>query len=578
MCGFIFYLGRKKIDAKKKEQLKKTAKLIKHRGPDYNENFSNDKIFAHHCRLSIQDLKVRSKQPFFSKDKRYMLLFNGEIYNFKILRKKLINKYNFITSSDTEVVLAAYLIFGDKFLNKINGMFSILIYDFKLNKFLISRDPFGQKPLYYYQDKESFIVSSEIKPIQQLKKLKIDKNELKDYFIENNFAYKRKTLIQNIYQLKAGEYGKFNKFNKKNPLQLKNYFSKNDLKFIPSKKSNILNPLKDTIKKHVISDAKIGVALSSGLDSRSICAILSLLKKNNKIIKAYFVEFENYNLEKDEVIKFCKNFKIKLEIIIIKPKDIIRKFESCIRYNESPLGGIMNIGLFKLCEKVKKDKLKVILGGYGLDEALGGYDILNPNNFSSCATKTARLIDGTILDNNKMILRRDQKSKINKKKFILNDKSIHQKQIDLLFQDKIPRTLHMVDRFSMSNSIEFRNPYIDLNFVKKCLQIPKKKYFFKKLGKMPVRNVLKSNFKKYEYWFDQKKSVQSPQEDWFREKNISNWINKIIKQQSLYKNNSFLNKKEVNRYWKNFKDKKVNFSLPIWQIINLYYLNKIFKN
>ena len=95
---------------------------------------------------------------------------------------------------------------------------------------------------------------------------------------------------------------------------------------------------------------------------------------------------------------------------------------------------------------------------------------------------------------------------------------------------------------------------------------------------MPVRNILKSKFKKYEYWHDPKKSVQSPQEEWLRCRNIKNWINNIFKQRSLYKENSFLNKKEVNQYWKGFKDKKINFSLPIWQIINLYYLNKIFKN
>ena len=102
-----------------------------------------------------------------------------------------------------------------------------------------------------------------------------------------------------------------------------------------------------------------------------------------------------------------------LEIIEIKPKDIIEKFETCIRQNESPLGGIMNIGLFKLCEKAKKDKIKVILGGYGLDEALGGYDILNPNNFSNRADKTNRLIDGTVLDNSKMILNHLNSSEFN---------------------------------------------------------------------------------------------------------------------------------------------------------------------
>ena len=578
MCGYIFYLDKKNLDISKKKQLEKVTKLIKHRGPDYNENFSNNKIFAHHCRLSIQDLNQRSKQPFFSKDKRYMLLFNGEIYNFKILKKKLLKKYNFVTSSDTEVILASYLIYGDKFLSKINGMFSILIYDFKLNKFVIARDPFGQKPLYYYHDQNCFIASSEIKPIQKLMKLKVDKTELSNYFIENNFAYKRKTIIQNIHQLNAGEIGKFHGFNRSNSIQLNRYFSKKDLKFHPFKNNNILNPLKNTIKKHLISDAKIGVAISSGLDSRSICAILSLLKQNKKIVKAYFVEFENFKLEKSEVIRFCKYFKINLEIITVKPKDIIKKFESCIEYNESPLGGIMNIGLFMLCEKAKKDNLKVLLGGYGLDEALGGYDILNPNIFLNFKKNSTTLIDGTNLDNQKMILGVNYKTKKSRTKSTLNEKSIHKKQIDLLFQGKIPKTLHMVDRFSMSNSIEFRNPYIDLDFVKSCLQMPKKNYFNKNIGKMPVRNILKSNFKDYKFWFEQKKSVQSPQEDWFRQKDIKRWINKIIKQQSLYTNNTFLNRKEVNKYWEQFKEKKKNFSLPIWQIINLYYLNKIFKN
>ena len=578
MCGYIFYLDKKNLDIGKRKQLKEVTKLIKHRGPDYNENFNNNKIFAHHCRLSIQDLNKRSKQPFFSKDKRYMLLFNGEIYNFKILKKKLLKNYNFITSSDTEVILASYLVYGEKFLSKLNGMFSILIYDFKLNKFIIARDPFGQKPLYYYHDKNCFIISSEIKPIQKLMKLKIDKIELSNYFIENNFAYKKKTIIQNIHQLNAGEIGKFHGFNRKNSIQLKKYFSEKDLKFYPLKKNNILTPLKNTIKKHLISDAKIGVAISSGLDSRSICAILSLLKQQKKIIKAYFVEFENFNLEKNEVIKFCKYFKINLEIITIRPKDIIAKFESCIRYNESPLGGIMNIGLFMLCAKAKKDNLKVLLGGYGLDEALGGYDILNPNVFLNLKKGSTTLIDGTSLDNRKMILGPNYKTKKIITKSPLNEKSIHKKQIDLLFQDKIPRTLHMVDRFSMSSSIEFRNPYIDLDFVKSCLQMSKKNYFNKNIGKMPVRNILKSNFKGYENWFEQKKSVQSPQEDWFRHKDIKSWINKIIKQKSLYVNNTFLNKKEVNKYWKQFKEKKIKFSLPIWQIINLYYLNKIFKN
>ena len=121
MCGFIFYLGEKRLSTKKKNELKKITKLISHRGPDFSSNFINNNIFAHHCRLSIQDLKKRSNQPFFSDDKRYMLLFNGEIYNFQILKKNLTKKYIFKTTSDTEVVLASFLIYGKKFVSKLNG-------------------------------------------------------------------------------------------------------------------------------------------------------------------------------------------------------------------------------------------------------------------------------------------------------------------------------------------------------------------------------------------------------------------------------------------------------------------------
>ncbi len=574
MCGFIFYLNKKKIDFKIKKNLKKITKLIKHRGPDYEKTFLKNNIFAYHCRLSIQDLNKRSNQPFFSKDKRFMLLFNGEIYNFKKLKNKLKKKYKFITSSDTEVVLATYLIFGDKFLSKINGMFSILIYDFKLKKIILARDPFGQKPLYYFNDNQSLIISSEIKPIQKFKKLKINKDSISSYFLNNNFANEKQTIINKILQVKAGEVAKINKINK---ISTKKYFSKDDLDLRKIKKVNFNNILKRTVENHMISDAKIGIAISSGLDSRSICATLSLLKKNRKIAKAYFVNFKDYNIEKDEVIKFCKFFDIKLEIINIKPIHIIKKFESSIKYNESPLGGIMNIALFMLCEKARKDKIKVILGGYGLDEALGGYDILNPYMLSKNSNNLPpTLIDGSKLDNRKLF-----KGKISKRtnqKIIINDKFIHKKQIQLLLNDKIPRTLHMVDRFSMSHSIEFRNPYIDSEFVKACLKIPKKDYFNKKIGKIPVRKFLNDNVKEHVNWFEQKKSIQSPQGEWLREGKIKNWISKIINNDNLYKKNNFLIKKTVKEYWKRYVDKKIHFSLPIWQIINLYYLNKIFKD
>ena len=226
-------------------------------------------------------------------------------------------------------------------------------------------------------------------------------------------------------------------------------------------------------------------------------------------------------------------------------------------------------------KKQKKDNVKVILGGYGLDEALGGYDILNPNlNLNSAHSN--QLIDGSILDNSKLIKKKYKITK-NKSKNFIKDNFIHKKQINLLFKSKIPRTLHMIDRFSMCNSVEFRNPYIDSEFVKSCMQIPKKNFFNKKIGKMPVRNILNNNFKDYQFWIEAKKSVQSPQDQWLKKKLIRQWIDGLLKKNFLYESYNFLSKKEINQYWKNFINNEKSLSLPIWQVINLYFLKRLFK-
>ena len=175
--------------------------------------------------------------------------------------------------------------------------------------------------------------------------------------------------------MRGGEIGHF----RKKKLNITKFFSKQDIKYKVNKKNNFKNSLKKTIINHMISDTKIGIAISSGLDSRSICALLYILKLNRQIFKAYFIEFSDFKIETTEVIRFCNHFKINLEIIKIKSIDTVKNFEKCLKYNEAPLGGIMNIALFALCKKAKIDNVKVILGGYGLDEALGGYDILNPN-------------------------------------------------------------------------------------------------------------------------------------------------------------------------------------------------------
>ena len=457
--------------------------------------------------------------------------------------------------------------------------FGLRYCNYPKDSIVFSRDHLGQKPLYFYKDEKSIFFSSEIKPIQKFFNLNLNDNEIKNYLLTNNYGYSRETFFQEINQVNAGEYGILNFSNSKNKeLKFKQFFSDSNLKYSKLKNSNKFN--KNLIKitnQHLISDTSIGICLSSGLDSRSICAILFYLKKINILKIAYFIHFKNFDLEKSDVVRFCKNFDIKCKIINIIPRDVIRMFDESIVINEAPLGGIMNIGLIKLFKQAKKDNIKVLLGGYGLDECLGGYDILNPNlKLKNIINLKYTLIDGTKLSNFRFIRNYNKRKKV--RKFLRNtNNQIHKFQLDMIFKYKIPRTMHMIDRASMSSSIEFRNPYVDPRFIEASLSLDKNKYYDNDLGKMPMRNFLMSNIKFYDDWFIKKKTIQSPQSNWLKNKILVQWIDKIIFSKKIYKKNEYLKRKEVQLYWKRFKKNKINFGLPIWQIINIYYLKKNFK-
>ena len=183
MCGFAGYLGRKKIS---KRLIQKTLKFMKNRGPD-NQSYKLYRVFdlnlyMLHSRLNIIDINKRSNQPYVFND--HAIIFNGEIYNYLELKQDLIRKgVKFSTNSDTEVLLKSYLFYGLKFLQKLEGMWSFVILNKKSDQVLISRDRFGEKPLYYTFEKNELFFGSEIKFIKSLsnKKFKIDDRHLFKY-------------------------------------------------------------------------------------------------------------------------------------------------------------------------------------------------------------------------------------------------------------------------------------------------------------------------------------------------------------------------------------------------------------
>ena len=163
MCGFagIFSSTRKNL----RPNVKAMTESMIHRGPDSISYHTMSDFCLGHVRLSIIDLNERSNQPFYNNDKRFIIVFNGEIYNYKQIKKEIGTRYNFITESDTEVLLASYIIFGKSFLNKLNGCFAFAIFDNKKQTVFFARDRLGIKPLYYFKDDNYLIFSSELRAI-----------------------------------------------------------------------------------------------------------------------------------------------------------------------------------------------------------------------------------------------------------------------------------------------------------------------------------------------------------------------------------------------------------------------------
>ena len=389
MCGIAGIISGSKIDIKK--NILKITQSLKHRGPDSNDTWiDNDNGVAFgHTRLSIIDLSFHGNQPMHSHNNRYVIVYNGEIYNFKSLKKYIEEsghlKTNWNSSTDTEIILEYINIFGiKKALNDFNGMFAFAIWDKKEKILILARDKFGEKPLYYGWIDNDFYFSSELSAINQLhkNKLKICHKALSLY-TQLGYVPSPLSIYQKISKLQAGQYI---------CLQIENiqkidsyfYFSPeiqychsnlNLKKKIVDDEKNIETFLRKSISEKLVADVPVGVFLSGGIDSSLIAAIAQdeYFKSEGKSIKTFTIGFKDKKY--DESV-YARKISIHLntdhhEEILDKNKiiNIIPKIP--IIYGE-PFADYSSIPTY-LVSELAKSKVKVALSGDGGDELFGGY-------------------------------------------------------------------------------------------------------------------------------------------------------------------------------------------------------------
>ena len=562
MCGFLLYIKKNKSLSKKEiKKINLATELLLHRGPDYKKKIIKKNLFLFHCRLNIQDLYSRSNQPMIKNidNNKFYLLYNGEIYNFKKIKRNLQKKIKFKTTGDTEVLLNYLIINKNKFLNYSNlkGMFSFILLKEKYHniKIYFARDHFGQKPLYYLDDDKKIILSSEIKPILSLMKNNSNVNQqiCKEYFLKNEYFFQRKTFFNNINQILPGECGVIT--NKK--IFFYKYFTKHNIlkNNKITNKVTFLKLFKKNILEHTIADKKFAISLSSGIDSQSIAHTLFSNSKVNYEIISYTIDFENGTYEFNDAKKFVEAYQKKIKKILITEDFVINNFEKYVIKNEGPIGGIMLFGMFKLCETVKKDGFDILFSGFGLDEALGSYksmrsELITKNKFS--------LLDNTSITNS----------------HYLKNNSFYEDEIrgNYFFKYRIPRSTHFMDRVSMSSSIEMRLPFLDKDFVMNACSI---NISPNKIDKYLLRNYMQKNSKYKKNWLVPKKHVTHPQNIWLRSGKLSDFTHYILKDKFLYNKYSYLSKTKILNDWIKFKDNQINSGYTFWQLLNLFFIAKI---
>ena len=377
MCGILGIIG-KNIE-EKKINLKKIKYSLNHRGPDNAEHYFDENILFIHNRLSIIDLNQRSNQPFFSKDKRKLLVFNGEIYNYLELKYELIKNYkcNFFTESDTEVLLLAFETWGEKCLDKLDGMFSFTLFDFKKKQAFFARDRFGQKPFFYWLNKSNFYFSSEVTGLISSGYLPEPNNKIWfDYLEHSATDHSRETFFKNVFQLLPGECGTYSIDGN---LKIKKWYdlSDNIYKFdkIKNIKELILDTTLNSIKISSRSDVPISLALSGGLDSTILMSLLVNKQYLDQSLSCYSIDFEEPISEKNYIDISTSYYDIKSKFINFTEKDFLKSIIPTISCLESPSGGVMNLAMAKICSEISKDNIKVVLDGTGPDEAYAGYEI-----------------------------------------------------------------------------------------------------------------------------------------------------------------------------------------------------------
>jgi asparagine synthase (glutamine-hydrolysing) len=541
MCGI---LGGINYDKTQFYLFDKALESLNLRGPDQNGITNVDNVILGHTRLSILDLSENGKQPMNSNDSNVHIVFNGEIYNYKILREELIKTHEFKSDTDTEVLIYGYIEWGiDRLLEKIKGMFSFCLYDSKKKKIFLVKDHIGEKPLFYLCHKNRIVFSSTINAIKIVhqESLDINENSINEYLLKS-FISSPNTIYSLVNRIKPGTYLSIDT-DTQNVIEKKYYQL-----IIPQKLylseidwiRRIENSLFQSIERRLISDVPIGSFLSGGIDSSIVSAIVS--KEFGYNLNTYTLKFSDKKIdESSNAFLISKHLETKHSEIEFNQISFDQLKEMVNHFGE-PFADTSFISTWIISRFAKQNGTKVILTGDGGDECFAGYYHHLAINYS----QKIKYIFNLKLFNNEFIRKSYKKSKYLKWISTINSvpggyyvydlfgdkgfrnnpsifsdhddycgilKAIDEKEIEIwkntlgdwvdksLLQDflyLLPNDFIVkVDTMTMASSIEARAPFLDIDLISLSLQMPSNLKLKNGRMKYPLRKLSEKYLPKY---------------------------------------------------------------------------------
>jgi asparagine synthase (glutamine-hydrolysing) len=573
MCGISGYIGNKEFG----RGIAAMVATQEHRGPDFSNTFTDENFAAlGHNRLSIIDLSPEANQPFQDATGRYVMVYNGEVYNYRELRATLSKNYNFKTQCDTEVVLAAYLNYGKDCLKLFNGMFAFAIWDTQEKKLFAARDRFGVKPFFYSKNKGDFYFASEIKAIRTvLNTAGFNEKVCAGYFAYGSYGMPGETFFEGIDQLPGGHYLEYND----SKLQLTRWYhfeNEVGLNKTPHSLEAVIaqykKMLEESISLRFRADVPVGINISGGIDSSLLLALVNKRADAAQIKAFSFYTDDNRYDELPWVEAMIAQYQIPLHKVLFTAEEVEGFTKKIAYFQDEPFGGIPTLAYAKIFETARQQGVKVLLDGQGMDEQWAGYDYYHNNSAQTIQGVQAAASPFKIHCLSTDFIASTQKPEYPKP---FEDALLNTQYRDL-FYTKIPRALRFNDRISMAFSTELREPFLDHRLVELAFSQPKVFKIHKGQTKYLLR-VLLEDYAGKEITLAPKRPLQTPQREWLGT-SLKPFVDRALEELLASPYAHWFDQKELQQEWMNYKKGAQDSSFHLWQWVNFSFLVAKFEN